>query len=225
MITGEAGVHAQRATQLQAVHARKHQVQHDEIHPRAVQGLPHPLAVSHGGHAQPVLLQEAVMRKTTKQVLGIAAASVLIIGATSGAFAHGGFGPGIGANGGGHYGTMAGNGGMRGPVKGSGWMMSGGQASVSDEGLARLKGTLGITPEQESAWSAYAAAVKGRVDLVTSHHRARFSTGTDATDERLNFHQDGLAQMQKVAEALNAALTPEQKSQAGGLLGSGCLAW
>ena len=44
------------------------------------------------------------MKQTTKRILGIAAASALVIGATTGVFARGGFGPGWG----GHHGMMGG---------------------------------------------------------------------------------------------------------------------
>ena len=51
------------------------------------------------------------MKQTTKYLLGFAAASALVIGATNGVFARGGFGPGWG----GHQGMMGGPGGMGGP--------------------------------------------------------------------------------------------------------------
>ena len=154
------------------------------------------------------------MKQTTKYILGVAAASALIIGATSGVFARGGFGPGWG----GHHGMMGGPGGMRG---GPGMMMGSDPVAYTDQRLTKLKTTLDITPEQESAWSTYAEALKGRAGLMTAHRQAMFG-GTVSPEQHLSFHQQGMVQMQKVTDAssgLYAVLTPEQQAKAGNLAG------
>ena len=160
------------------------------------------------------------MKQTTKYLLGIAAASALIIGATSGVFARGGFGPGWG----GYHGIMGGPGGMRG---GPGMMMSGDPVAYTDQRLTQLKTTLGITPEQEGTWSAYVDAGKGKAGMMVSHRQAMFGSGGVTADQRLSFHQQGLAQMQTLTAAardLHAVLTPEQQAKAGGLIGPRCVA-
>ena len=156
------------------------------------------------------------MKQTTKRVLGIAAASALLIGAAGGVFAHGGYGPGWG----GHHGMMGGPRGM-GAYGGPGWMMGGDPAAYTDQRLTQLKTTLGITPEQEAAWNAYAEAVQARAGIRAAHHEAMFGQGTVTPEQRLGFHEQGLAQMQKVTAAtrdLYAALTPEQQAKADGIL-------
>ena len=174
------------------------------------------------------------MKQTTKYVLGIAAASALIIGASSGVFARGGFGPGWG----GHHGMMGGPGGMMGGPGnmmggpggmrgGPGMMMSGDPVAFTDQRITQLKTTLGITPEQETAWSAYAEAVKGKAGLMVSHRQAMWGPDGVTADQRLGFHQQGLEQMQKVTAAtrdLYSVLTPEQQAKAGGLIGPRCAA-
>ncbi len=160
------------------------------------------------------------MKQTTKYVLGIATATALIIGASSGVFARGGFGPGWG----GHHGMMGGPGGMRG---GPGMMMGGDPVAFTDQRITRLKTSLGIAPEQESAWNAYAQALKSKASMMAAHRQARFS-GDFTPEQRLSFHQEGLAQMQKLSEAgsgLYAALTPQQQARFGNLVGRNCRRW
>ena len=168
------------------------------------------------------------MKQTTKQFLGIAAASALAIGVANGVFAHGGFGPGYGPNWGGHHGMMGGPAGMQGPYSGIGRMGGGYPTAYTEQQLDQLKVTLGITADQEAAWNAYADAVKGKAELRDAHRAARFGTASVTPDERLKFHEEGLAQMQKVVDAsrdLNGVLTPEQKAKSGGLIGPRCAAW
>ncbi|RLJ20521.1 hypothetical protein DJ031_05730 [bacterium endosymbiont of Escarpia laminata] len=162
------------------------------------------------------------MKKTTKQFLGIAAASALVISVASGVFAHGGFGPGFGPGWGGHHGMMGGPGGMHGPGGGPGWMMGGDPFVYADQQLTGLKSTLGITVEQEDAWNTYEEAVKGKVGVMLSHRQTMFGSGTIAPEQRFTFHQQGLEQMQKVTAAsrgLYAVLTPAQQERAGNLIG------
>ena len=156
------------------------------------------------------------MKQTTKRILGIAAASALVIGATTGVFARGGFGPGWG----GHHGMMGGPG-------GPGRMMGGDPVAYAEQRLARQKTTLGITPEQEAAWNIYADAVKGKAGLMVAHRQVMFSSGGVTAEQRQAFHQQGLAQMQQLTAAgrgLQAVLTPEQQTRFGGLIGPRCAA-
>ncbi|KRT54379.1 Spy/CpxP family protein refolding chaperone [endosymbiont of Ridgeia piscesae] len=162
------------------------------------------------------------MKQTTKQFLGIAAASVLVIGLVNGVFAHGGYGPGFGPGWGGHHGMMGGPGGMYGPGAGPGWMMDGDPVAYADQQLIGLRSTLGITADQESAWNAYTEAVKGKAGLMASHRQSMFGSGSIAPEQRFTFHQQGLEQMQKVTTAsrdLYSVLTPEQQARAGNLIG------
>ena len=164
------------------------------------------------------------MKQTTKRFLGIAAASALIIGATTGAFARGGFGPGWG----GHHGMMGGPGGRHGPFGGPGWMLSGDPVAYADQQLTELQTTLGITPEQQDAWSAYADAAKAKAGLMAAHHQVMFGGGTVTPEQRFSFHQQGFEQMQQLnaaAQELYATLTPEQRAKSGGLIGTRCRAW
>ena len=158
------------------------------------------------------------MKQTTKQFLGVAAISAVIIGATTGVFGHGGFGPGWA----GHHGMMGGPGGMHGPGGGAGWMMSGDPVAYADQQLTRLKETIGITSDQEVAWNTYADSVKGKAGLMFAHRQTMFGSGSTTPEQRLTFHEQGLEQMQKVTIAsrdLYTVLTPEQQVKAGNLMG------
>ena len=154
------------------------------------------------------------MKQSTKQLIGFTAVAALVVGAASGVFARGGFGPGWG----GHHGMMGGPGAGYGP----GYMMGNYSAASIDQNLADQKARIGITADQESAWAAYTTAVKGKYDLMQSHRQARFGdTGVDANQIQ-SFHQQGLTQMQKVLKAtqdLYAVLTSEQQAQVGNLIG------
>ncbi|MEL0586388.1 MAG: Spy/CpxP family protein refolding chaperone [Candidatus Thiodiazotropha sp. (ex. Lucinoma kazani)] len=162
------------------------------------------------------------MKQTTKRFLGIAAASAIVIGVTTGVFARGGFGPGYGHGWGGHQGMMGGSGGMHGPGSGSGWMMSGNLGAYADQQLTDLKATLGITADQEGAWDAYVGAVKGKAELMSSHRQAMMGAKQMAPEQHFAFHQQGLDQMQKITTArsdLFNVLTSEQQARAGNLIG------
>jgi hypothetical protein len=166
------------------------------------------------------------MKQTTRQCFGIAAAAALVIGVANGVYAHGGYGPGFGPDGGGRHGMMGRPGGMH-PHGRIGPMGGGYPTAYTEQGLDQLKTTLGIAAEQEAAWNAYVDAVKGKAALRDAHRQARFANAGVTPDERLKFHEEGLAQMQKVVGAgrdLYAVLTPEQQARAGGLIGPRCTA-
>ena len=162
------------------------------------------------------------MRQTTKQYLGIAAASALVIGVTTSVLAHGGFGQGFGGGWGGHHGMMGGPGGMHGPAGGMGWMMSANPVAYADQQLTGLKTRLGITADQESVWEAYEEAVKAKAAVMLSHRQTMMGSGSVTPEQRFALHQQGLDQMQTVTTAtrdLYAVLTPEQQASAGNLIG------
>jgi len=157
------------------------------------------------------------MKQSTQRTLAIIGAAALIIGAGSAVFAQG-FGPGYGPGWGGHRGMMGGPGGFYGPGGGRGLMMGGYPAAYTDQQLADLKATLGITPDQEAAWNRYIDAVRGRAELMQSHRQQMFATGPLSPDQRLAFHQQGLEQLQKLTAArrdLYDTLTPQQRAAAG----------
>jgi hypothetical protein len=97
--------------------------------------------------------------------------------------------------------------------------------SFVDQQLSRQKTDLGITAEQEGAWSSFAETIKAQAQL-RSAHRQHWMAGSVPTDQQFAMHQQGLEQMLKVNQAtrsLYAALTPEQQAKAGALAGlPGC---
>ena len=96
---------------------------------------------------------------------------------------------------------MGGPGCMGGMGGGPGMMMTGASIDQFDQRLADLKTRLGITPEQESAWNAYAQAVEGKFGLMQAHHASMVTSGPPSPAQRQAFHQEGFAQMQNVLSA------------------------
>ncbi|MEW8029011.1 MAG: Spy/CpxP family protein refolding chaperone [Candidatus Thiodiazotropha sp.] len=170
------------------------------------------------------------MKQSTKHILSLVGATALIVGVGSIAFARG-YGPGYGPGWGGHHGMMGGPGGdrgmmMGGPSGGKGMMMGGYTAGFADQQLADLKATLGITTDQEAAWNRYADAVTERANLMQSHRQQMFTRGPVSPDQRLNFHQQGLEQMQQVSAArqdLFEILTPQQQASVDTYTGWPCV--
>ena len=153
------------------------------------------------------------MKRQSKRIIAILGAAALITGATGAVFAYGGYGPGYGPGWGGHPGRMGGPGAMMGGY------------GYTDQQLARLKQSLAITPAQETAWNDYAQALQAQSGLMQAHRQAMFANGMPNADQRLAFHQQGLAQMQRVVDArraLFATLTPQQQAQLGNQTGRGC---
>lgn len=160
------------------------------------------------------------MKQQSKRIIAILGTAALITGATGAVFAYGGYAPGYGPGWGGHHGRMGGPGGMFG---GPGAMIGG--YGYTDQQLARLKQSLAITPAQETAWNAYAQALREQSGLMQTHRQAMFANGVPNPDQRLAFHQQGLTQMQRVVDAcraLFATLTPQQQAQLGNQTGRGC---
>lgn len=155
------------------------------------------------------------MKPNTRNNLTIAAAAVAIITAGA-AFAADGvtpfsMGPGMMSN-------------RMGPGIGPG-MMGANPVTYTDQQLTQLKTRLGITPQQKTIWNVYVDAMKARAGLMLAHRNAMLGGATITPDQRTALHQQGFAQMQRVASAthnLYAALTPEQQRNAGGPAGLGC---
>ena len=163
------------------------------------------------------------MKQSGRKVLGIAAAAVLLGSVAAGVSARGyGYGPFFGPGYGGHHAMMGGYGTMH----GAGPLAGPDALAFTGERLARIKDALGITPQQEGAWNAYARAVQDNAEGMTHHWQGRFdATGPQAG---VTSHREHLERMDAVVDAgrdLHAALTPEQQKRARGLLGPGCATW
>jgi hypothetical protein len=137
---------------------------------------------------------------------------------------------GSGMMGGRRHGGMMGGGMMAGPMMGGGGAFNPEQAAAW---LDAAKAEIGITAEQEQAWSAYADAVQADRESMLAMH-AQMPTlmggggGANAPD-RLQAHlglmQARIASLQDVqasTQALFQVLTPEQRERANRTLWSGC---
>jgi Spy/CpxP family protein refolding chaperone len=153
------------------------------------------------------------MRQSNRKLLGLAAASVLALGSVAAVLAAAGQGTGD------YPGMMGGPGGMMG--MGPGGMM-GGSVSATTARLTQIKGELGITTAQESAWKAYEQAVINQSALMDAHRQTMMSgTLPPPTDQRAAMHQQGTEMMQQTAQAtqgLYQVLTPAQGAKADNLL-------
>ena len=158
------------------------------------------------------------MRQSNKTLFGLVTASVLSMGAVTGALAAGtqGVPPGYPGM---YPGMMGGRGGMMG--MGPGGMM-GGSLSDTSARLTGIKGELGITPAQEDAWKAYAQAVTKQSALMNAHRETMWSGPMPPPiDQRAAMHQEGTQAMQQTAQAaqgLYQVLTPQQQARADDLL-------
>lgn len=170
-----------------------------------------------------------------KRVAGIAVAVALALG-TAAVVAQpsgmGGGGSGAGMMGGGTgSGEMMGGGsggGMMGAEKGAG-MGGPGMMGATDERLAAQKSALKITPDQESAWTAYADVVKKQSEAARAQHEAFSKSAPASSAERLElqskFMKERVAQFDALSAAyknLYSALTPEQRKIADQRGGHGC---
>lgn len=121
------------------------------------------------------------------------------------------------------YGGMGGGGMMGGGMMGGGpGMMGGGDYGYNfEDRLAAQKSALKITPEQESAWSAYADVAKKQFDVMLTQHEAMWKSAPSSSADRYELHSKFMAQRAQQHEALSAAykslyavLTPEQRALA-----------
>jgi hypothetical protein len=121
---------------------------------------------------------------------------------------------------GGWGGGMMGGGGP-GMMRGYGPGMIGGYGYNVEDRLAAQKSALKITPEQESAWSAYADVAKKQFDVMLAQHEAMWKSAPSSSADRYELHSKFMAQRAQQHEALSAAykslyavLTPEQRAVA-----------
>lgn len=133
----------------------------------------------------------------------------------------GGHGPGMMGYGGGPRGGygpgMTEYGGGRGGGYGPGAAGAGVTERV-DARLAYLKDALKITPDQESAWDAYATQVKAQAATMAAFHAQGPNAGQTAA-ERIEQHASRMKLRAEQAQAMSAAvkelfavLTPEQQT-------------
>jgi hypothetical protein len=177
--------------------------------------------------------KESSMRTNRKVLLAALAATVMA--ATAGVYAQAGpgyYGGGPGMMGGGP-GMMGGPGfmgprGGYGPRPGAGWAGPrggfGAGANVAanhDARLTHLKSELKITPAQESAWNAYATAIKQQAESMQAMRNQMFAAAQSGGPERFTQRAELMKQraagadtMAAVIKDLYAALTPEQKALA-----------
>lgn len=144
------------------------------------------------------------MKRSHKVVLGLVA--VLGLG-TAAAYAHN---AGGGPCGGGPA-AMA-------PGKMGGRMMPGNPVAHLERRLSNFKQALKISPEQETAWQAFAGEVERQAASMQAPHREMGPAPQAAPDrmsQRTEFMKQRLAGMENVSEAfkkLYSVLTPEQKA-------------
>ena len=175
------------------------------------------------------------MKTTRKTVIAIAVATVLTATAAAVVAHPGGDAPGGGPGAG--YGQMQGGhgmmgrhghmmGGPRAMLGGAQGMMFGDHAAYAEQRLENFKAQLDITPEQEEAWSTFAATVRGQAEAMKARHQAMAGGGKGfGFTEHFAQMQAGAAQMEAVAAAaqeLYAALTPDQQTRADSLTTGGC---
>jgi len=180
---------------------------------------------------------------TTRNILTVLAAAGLTV-ATALAYADppGGFGPG--GWGGGHRGAgmmhqgggygpgMMGYGGPQGgygpcaaagaPCEGFGPGAAAGAGPVArmEQRLSYLKNELKITPDQESAWNAYAEQAKTQASTMEAFHAQAPAAAQSPTERieqrtaRMNLRAKQMTAMSAAVKDLYAVLTPEQKAVA-----------
>ncbi len=123
-------------------------------------------------------------------------------------------GPGAGAG----YGPMMG--GMGGGGRMGGGMMN---PAAAEARLDGVKDALKITTEQETAWSAYAAAVKAQADQRVKFREQMAATDPAGRAELQSKHfaanTESAKQIGAARDGLYAVLTVEQKATADRLLG------
>ena len=165
-------------------------------------------------------------RKTKIIGAGIAAASLLALGAH--AIAQGGHGGGHGNGHGrmGHGGDMMGQGGMgggQGGMMGGGRGRMGGQQGDPAQRLEAAKTEIGIKAEQSAAWDDYAKVVTAFAAERRAHsekidrdavHKMTPSERDSFRDSMRKQRDDGFAKVKAAAEGLVAQLDAPQKEKA-----------
>jgi hypothetical protein len=187
---------------------------------------------------------EMVMKRGTKIAIGVASALSLGLAALAASAHPTGRGPGWDAGGTGWGQSMMGPMGMMGgPGRMGGGMgmmggpnmmgmmgpgmMGGGPGIVGahrygiEERLTWQKGALKITPDQESAWQAYANTWRKYANALLAQRDAMHSAAPATAAERSELHNKLMKERFEQLEAVNAAykslyavLTPEQRAVA-----------
>jgi fatty-acid desaturase len=148
------------------------------------------------------------MKLTSKRSLSLTAAAVLLL-ATGGVLAHGGFGAGWG----GHHRSLHHAACLRG--------FGAEPFTQARPTLDELKASLAITPQQEALWNRYVAAAQAKRDLMASHRQNIVNRNGVTPEQRFALRGEMLEQMRALTTAardLYVALSPEQQAQAGSLI-------
>jgi len=179
------------------------------------------------------------MKNTRNMLISIAAAvGMAAVSATVYAGPHGGFwrgagaggpmGPGMMHHGGGHGHGMMGHGHGRGhgatataPRPGFGpAAAAAGPVARTEQRLSYLRNALKITPEQETAWNAYAEQAKARASSMQALREQRPAVSQSTIErieqraEHMNLRAKQVTAKSAALTKLYAALTPEQKAVA-----------
>jgi hypothetical protein len=171
---------------------------------------------------------------------GLAAAAAVVYADPPGGFQRGGWGgghmgAGMMAQGGGMMGMggamgsgMMGQGAGYGPGSAAGAPCEGfgpataatGPVERTEQRLAFLKNALKLTPEQETAWNAYAAQVKTQATATQEFHAQPPSAAQSPVErmeqqaEHMNLRAKQVTAASAAVKDLYAVLTPEQKAVA-----------
>ncbi len=115
---------------------------------------------------------------------------------------------------------------MQGPMMGMGGMMGDPGARIEGR-LAFLHAELGITPDQEQAWSAFADAARASAASMSEMHKRMTELDSPPTlPERMALMQevmasrlDSMRKMHDAIDPLYEELSPEQKKTADSIMG------
>ena len=172
------------------------------------------------------------MKVASKYLVAVAVAAAVGSAFAAGPGWRGGASPAAGAGPGsencammGSPGAGAGSGPMMGGMGGGGRMGGGGMMNPAgaEFRLDGVKSALKVTAEQESAWNAYAGAVKMRAETRVKFHEQMASTDPAARAELQGKHfaanAEAAKQIGAARDGLYVVLTPEQKATADRMIG------
>lgn len=123
----------------------------------------------------------------------------------------------------GGYGQMMGGG--RAMMGGPRGMMFDDHAAHAEQRLENFRTELNITEEQEDVWKGFADALRAQAAAMNARHQAMAGGKEFGFAERFAQMEAGAAQREAVAgaaQALYAALSPEQQARADALTAGGC---
>jgi len=172
------------------------------------------------------------MKVASRYLVAVAVAAAVGSAFAAGPGWRGGASPAAGAGPGsencammGSPGAGAGSGPMMGGMGGGGRMGGGGMMNPAgaEFRLDGVKSALKVTAEQESAWNAYAGAVKMRAETRVKFHEQMAATDPAARAELQGKHfaanAEAAKQIGAARDGLYAVLTPEQKATADRMIG------